>query len=161
MELKKKHPEKLKNRLKLSWSNWGFGMEKLKASAARLEKAGIRYIELHGNHYGDDLGYKADETLRILANHGITAAGVCGMFSKDNDLSSNSAVKRQAAIDYLKREIPFAKEVGGSYILVVPGAVGRPGAYDDMEFDRSVETLGIIADLFVEYGIRAAIEPIR
>lgn len=161
MELKKKHPEKLKNRLKLSWSNWGFGMEKLEASAARLEKAGIRYIELHGNHYGGDLGYKADETLRILANHGITAAGVCGMFSKDNDLSSNSAVKRQAAIDYLKREIPFAKKVGGSYILVVPGAVGRPGAYDDMEFDRSVETLGIIADLFVEYDIRAAIEPIR
>jgi hypothetical protein len=45
--LKKKHPERLKNRLNLSWSNWGFGLESLADSAARLQKAGITYIELH------------------------------------------------------------------------------------------------------------------
>lgn len=160
-ELKKTNPDKLKKRLNLSWSNWGFGIESLEESAARLEKAGIRYIELHGNHYGPDLGYKADETLKILGNHGIKAAGVCGMFSNDNDLSSNRAVQRQAAVDYLKLEIPFTAAVGGSYILVVPGAVGRPVAYDNTEFDRSVETLRIAADLFVKYNVKAAIEPIR
>ena len=52
-------PERLSSRLEFSWSNWGFGMEPLQNSAARLEKAGIKYIELHGNHYGNDLGYKA------------------------------------------------------------------------------------------------------
>jgi sugar phosphate isomerase/epimerase len=83
------------------------------------------------------------------------------MFSADNDLSSNRAVHRQAAIDYLRREIPFTAAVGGSYILVVPGAVGRPEAYDGTEFERSVETLRIVADLFAEHGIAAAIEPIR
>ncbi|MDO8686498.1 MAG: hypothetical protein Q7J78_07505 [Clostridiales bacterium] len=40
------------------WSNWGFGIETLEESEERLERAGIRYIELHGNHYGVDLGYK-------------------------------------------------------------------------------------------------------
>jgi D-psicose/D-tagatose/L-ribulose 3-epimerase len=159
--LKRDHPERLKQRLNLSWSNWGFGIEPLADSAARLQKAGISYIELHGNHYGPDLGYKPDEALAVLGDHGIKVAGVCGMFSADNDLSSNRAVHRQAAIDYLKREVPFTAAVKGSYLLVVPGAVGRPQAYDQTEFERSVDTLRGVADLFVQHKVRAAIEPIR
>jgi sugar phosphate isomerase/epimerase len=161
LNLKKNHPEKLKERLNLSWSNWGFGLESLTDSAARLQKAGLQYIELHGNHYGPDLGYTVDETLKILGDHSIKVAGICGMFSPDNDLSSNHPVQRQAAVDYLKREIEYAAAVGGEYILVVPGAVGRPQPYDDTEFERSVETLRIVADLFVRYNIKAAVEPIR
>ena len=161
LELKKNNPEKLKNRLKLSWSNWGFGIEFFVDSAARLQQAGIKYIELHGNHYGPDLGYKADETLKVLGDRGIKVGGICGMFSADNDLSSNRSIQRQAAVDYIKRELEFASKVGASYILVVPGAVGRPGAYDSSEFERSVETLQLVADLFVKYNIKAAIEPIR
>lgn len=161
VELKKNHPERLKRRLNLSWSNWGFGMETLTETAKRLHKAGIEFIELHGNHYETDLGYNTKETLDILGSHNIKVGGVCGMFSVDNDLSSNRAVHRQAAVDYLKREIEFTAAVGGSYILVVPTAVGRAHKYDDMEFDRSVETLLLVADRFVETGIKAAIEPIR
>lgn len=161
LELKKTQPQRLKTRLNLSWSNWGFGMEPLADSAQRLEKAGIQFIELHGNHYGPALGYEPKATLRILGDHGVKVAGVCGMFSPDNDLSSNRPIQRQAAVDYLKREIPFTAEVGGSYILVVPGAVGRAQPYDHMEVARSVETLQLVADLFVAHTIRAAIEPIR
>jgi sugar phosphate isomerase/epimerase len=161
IELKKKHPEKLKTRLNLSWSNWGFGIEPLEESASRLQKNEIQFIELHGNHYGPDLGYKAGETKKILGDHGIQVGGVCGMFSADNDLSSNRAVHRQAAVDYLKRELEFTKQMGGGYILVVPGAVGRPNAYDKTEFERSVATLRLVSDLFVKSGIKAAIEPIR
>jgi D-psicose/D-tagatose/L-ribulose 3-epimerase len=161
LDLKKKQPEKLKRRLNLSWSNWGFGIETLSDSAARLEKNGIQFIELHGNHYGPDLGYRVADTKTILADHGIQTGGVCGMFSADNDLSSNRAVHRQAAVDYLKRELEFTAQMGGSYILVVPGAVGRPTRYDHTEFERSVETLRSVADLFVKNRIEAAIEPIR
>jgi len=136
-------------------------MEPLQESAARLNRAGIEYIELHGNHYGPDLGYKVDETIKILGDYNIKVGGVCGMFSNDNDLSSNRAIKRQAAIDYIKREVEFTAAVGGKYLLVVPGSVGRPDAYDNTEFDRSVETLRMVADLFVKYNVKAAIEPIR
>ncbi|MBB6731457.1 sugar phosphate isomerase/epimerase family protein [Cohnella zeiphila] len=161
LELKRNHPERLRTRLNLSWSNWGFGMESLEDTAKRLNRAGIRFIELHGNHYGPDLGHRPQETMELLAAYGIRAAGVCGMFSADNDLSGNRAVHRQAALDYLRREIEFTAAVGGSYLLVVPAAVGRPGKYDDMEFDRSAETLRLVADRFAEAGVRAAIEPIR
>ena len=160
-DLKKNHPEKLSPCLSLSWSNWGFGMEPLGDAAARLAKAGIGYIELHGNHYGPDLGYKVDETLAVLGEHGIKVAGVCGMYSPDSELSSSHAVHRQAAIDYIKREVAFTAAVGGTYLLVIPGAVGRPQAYDAMEFDRAVETLKLVADWFTRYKIQAAIEPIR
>jgi len=50
---------------------------------------------------------------------------------------------------------------GGSYLLVVPGAVGRPKAYDDVEFDRSAETLAIHGRLVCRIWVKAAIEPIR
>jgi D-psicose/D-tagatose/L-ribulose 3-epimerase len=160
-ELKQNNPAKLKTRLNLSWSNWGFGIEPLRDSAVRLQKNGVQFIELHGNHYGPDLGYKADETKKMLADLGIKVAGVCGMFSPDNDLSSNRGIQRQAAIDYIKRELEFTNKVGGSYMLVVPGAVGRPSTYDSSEFERSVETLQLVADLFVKNKVKAAIEPIR
>jgi len=159
--LRQRKPDQFARRLSLSWSNWGFGMERLDVSARRLSAAGLNFIELHGNHYGADLGYQADEVLEILGDYGIRVAGICGMFSADNDLSSNRPIQRQRAIDYLKREIPFTEAVGGSYLLVVPGAVGRPQAYDDMESTRSAETLRRVADLFVAHNVRAAIEPIR
>ncbi len=159
--LKQTDPHRFKERLRLSWSNWGFGMEPLQSSAARLQRAGIRFIELHGNHYGPDLGYRPEETKRLLDDHGISTAGICGMFSPDNDLSSNRAIHRQAAIDYIRREIAFTAEMGGSYLLVVPGAVGRPQAYDSSEFQRSSETLRLVGNEFSQSGIRAAIEPIR
>lgn len=158
-ELKATKP--ITRRLNLSWSNWGFGLEPLERSCERLARAGIRFIELHGNHYGDDLGYEPEETRRILKAHDIEVGGICGMFSADNDMSSNHPHQRQAAIDYLKREVPFAGAVGAKYILVIPTAVGRPGKYDDSEWERGVETMRRVADLFVKHHVPAAVEPIR
>lgn len=158
-ELKAKKP--ITRRLNLSWSNWGFGLEPLERSCERLARAGIRYIELHGNHYGDDLGYQPEETRRILKAHEIEVGGICGMFSAENDMSSNRPHQRQAAIDYLKRELPFAGAVGAKYILVIPTAVGRPARYDDSEWERGVDTMRRVADLFVKHGVPGAVEPIR
>lgn len=161
LKLKKDNPGNFQERLKLSWSNWGFGLESLEESIIRLKEAGIHYIELHGNHYGEDIGYDAQETLALLNKYDMKVSGVCGMFSAENDLSSNLPSKRQAAVSYIKRELAFTKEVGGEYLLVVPGAVGRPNAYDNAEFERSVLTLRKLGHLFAESGVKAAIEPIR
>lgn len=159
--LRKSKPNLGNSRLNLSWSNWGFGIERLATSVKRLASYGVKFIELHGNHYGADLGYRSAETKMILEDHGVTCGGICGMFSRENDLSSNSGIFRQNAVDYLKRTLDFAAEMTAGYILVVPGAVGRPGKYDDSEFARSVATLQIVADRFAEADVKAAIEPIR
>lgn len=156
-----KEPPNPEKKLKMSWSNWGFGREKLEDSVKRLKKYGVDYIEIHGNHYGKDLGYDAVETAHILDAYGIKVSGVCGMFSRENDLSSNVPLYRQNALDYIKRELEFMCRTGGEYLLIVPGAVGRPEKYDDAEYDRSIETLRLAADLFEQYGVKGAVEPIR
>ena len=161
LKYKAEHPERMQNRLRFSWSNWGFGLETLETSAKRLQTAGIPYIELHGNHHGADLGYRPEEVNRILADAGITVSGICGIYSPDNDLSSNRPIQRQAAIDYIRREVEFTAAVGGRYVLVCPGAVGRTVRYDDSEWERSLDSIARVADEFVKYGIRCAIEPIR
>jgi len=161
VDFRKKNDVSKLQRLNLSWSNWGFGMESLETSAARLEKSNIRYIELHGNLYGKDLGYKANEVNKILAGHNIKVGGICGMVSLESEFSSSSHVVRQRCIDYFKRHIEFCAEVEGKYILFTPGAVGRPKKYDDNEFYRAAETIRIVGDDFLKYGIRCAIEPVR
>jgi len=160
-ELRESHPERLERRLNLSWSIWMFGTEPLEVTAQRLARAGVRFIELTGNHYGDDLGYDPHEVLAVLEENSLQVSGISGMFTPDNDLSSPRAVHRQAALDYLRRETAFAERVGAHYIIVPPGGVGRPTAYDDMEVTRSAATLRIAAPWFAEHHVRAAVEPIR
>ncbi len=161
LKAKRERPDEFKARLSFSWSNWGFGMESLEDSAKRLAANGIRHIELHGNRYGEDLGYRSAEVRRVLSDHGLAVAGICGMFSADNDLSSNRGVVRQCAIDYIERNVEFGHDLGAKYFLIVPAAVGRPTPIDDMEFERSVETLRLVVEVFSDAGIRGAIEPIR
>ncbi len=158
---KSRNPSAMKETLKISWSNWGFGVEPLKTSMERLARNNLEYIELHGNHYGPDLGYKVKDVKKLLSDLNMKVSGVCGMFSAANDLSSVSASQRQAAIDYIRREVEFTAEVGGTYLLVVPGAVGRNAAYDDMEYHRSIETLQIVAEVFESHNVKGAVEPIR
>ena len=154
-------PSLQKSQIKFSWSNWGFGMEPLEKSAQRLADNGIEWIELHGNRYGEDIGYRAKEVLDTLGRYNIKVAGMCGMFGPENDLASNSGQARQAAIDYIRRQLELCHEVGGSYMLIVPGAVGRPEPYDDSEFERSAETLRLVNAEFVKAGVQGAVEPIR
>jgi D-psicose/D-tagatose/L-ribulose 3-epimerase len=153
--------KKIKNKLKLSWSNWGFGLEPIGKSLERLKNNKVEYVELHGNRYGPDLGYKTKELKRYLSDYGIRVSGICGMVWAESELSATSPFVRQRCIDYFKRNIELCKEVEGTYVLFTPGAVGRPIKYDDFEFDRAVETLRILGDYFLDAGVKAAIEPVR
>lgn len=147
--------------LRLSWSNWGFGTEPLEMSASRLARNGIRFIELHGNRYGADLGYRTPHVKQVLGDAGLTVSGICGMYGADWEFASNRPHVRQRAIDYSRRQADFCAEVGGSYLLIVPGAVGRPIPYDDHEFGRATESIRVVAEHLAVLGIRGAIEPIR
>jgi sugar phosphate isomerase/epimerase len=147
--------------LNLSWSNWGFGIEEFRTSVKRLASNDVRYIELHGNKYGPDLGYEPQKVKRILDDNGLKVSGICGMVSPENELSSNRPHVRQRAIDYFRRQIDMCAELGGTYILFAPGAVGRTQAPDSYEFERAAETIRIVADDFQESGIRGAVEPVR
>ncbi len=161
LKLKNEAPARFKKRLNLSWSNWIFGLESLEDTANRLQRNKIEFIELNGNRQGNDIGYKASETKKILSEHGIKTAGICGIFSPDNDFSSNRGVITQNAIDYVKRNTELGRELGADYFLLVPSAVGRSQKIDDREFERAVIALRRVADIFTDTNIKGAIEPIR
>lgn len=160
-KLKSTSPGALEKKLKLSWSIWMFGIESLKDSAKRLKNSGIDWIELKGDQHTDSSGLKVQEVKKVLSDYGMKVSGACGMFSEENDLSSNSPFVVQKAIDYIKRQVEFLYEVGGEYLVVVPTAVGRPAAIDSCEFIRSVSALRKCGDVFEQTGVKAAIEPIR
>src|SRR4051812_27459441 len=92
-------------RLRLSWSNWGFGTESLADSADRLQRNGIEWVELHGNLYGPDMGYSAPDVLKTLEARGIRVSGICGMVMADQELASNKPHVRQRFVDYLRRQL--------------------------------------------------------
>jgi len=160
-EVAELEPEILEDSIKFSWSNWGFGQEDLYTSLKRLKGAGIEYIELHGNRYGDSLGYEVSEVRKALDEFGVKVSGICGMFTPKNDLSSSEGWIRQEAIDYMKRNIELGYELGAEYFLIAPGAVGRPEPIDEYEVDRSIETLSRVADELESAGVKGAVEPIR
>ena len=83
------------------------------------------------------------------------------MVYPESEFASNNHFVRQQCIDYFRRQLEFCAAVGGQYILFTPGAVGRPKKYDDNEFYRAAETIRIIGDDFLKYGIRCGIEPVR
>jgi sugar phosphate isomerase/epimerase len=83
------------------------------------------------------------------------------MATADAEFASNRPHVRQRAIDYFRRQAHFCTEVGGSYLLMVPGAVGRPNPYDSDEFARAADGIRVVAEDLHALGVRGAIEPIR
>jgi sugar phosphate isomerase/epimerase len=162
-KLKAEHPEKVRRPIDLSFSTWVFGMETLEESVARLAKCKVPYIELGGNYGGKDTGYQSDieKVKEILNKYGVKVSGICGFYGDENALSTASNFTRQTAKDYIRNEVKFCKAVGGQYLLVVPGTVGRSHPYDQSDYERSVETLRSVADVFVGEGVKCAVEPIN
>lgn len=162
-KLREEHPERFERRLNLSYSNWTFGLEDLEEAAARLAKYNVEYIELGGNYGGKDVGYQADieKTRAILKKYNLKCSGVCGFFGDANALSTNNNFARQTAMEYIVEEARFCKAIGGTYLLVVPGTVGRSAPYDSSDYARSVNTLRSVADVFTETGVLCAVEPIN
>lgn len=161
LQLGERRPDRLTRRLDLSWSVWMFGIEPFEDSLARLKSNGLGFVELKGDHFGPDSGLGAPEARRLLGDVGMHVSGTCGLYSPENDLAAPSAYVRQRAIDYVRREIEFLSVVGGSYLIVVPSAVGRPTAYDAAEIARSAEALRKCGEDFARAEVKAAIEPIR
>lgn len=161
--IKAESPERLRRRLDLSFSTWVFGMEELEESIERLSRFHVPYIEIGGDYGGRDVGHQADpgKVRELLKKYGVKCSGICGFFSDSNALSTNNNFARQTAREYIVNEVLFCREIGGEYMLVVPSAVGSPKPYDTSDYARSVKTLRSVADIFVETGIKCAVEPIN
>jgi sugar phosphate isomerase/epimerase len=160
-EMKAADPERFKRRIDISFYNGCFGLEKIENSVERLSKVGYHYIEIQGA--GDIFPGKKQRVKEIkqaLDAHGMKCSGFSAETMAGFSLSSGNFFHRQAAVDYLKANVEMCAEVGGRYYLLTPAACDTCVPEDDGDWDRSAELLHEIADVFTEYGVQGAVEPV-
>jgi len=106
-----------------SVTQWIFGNEDLETSLQRLKKYGYDGVELAGEPERLDL----DEVSSLLAKYGLDCSSVCGIYTKERDLSSPDPESRRKAIQYVKGCVDMASRLGASVVIVVPSPVGKSG----------------------------------
>ena len=149
-------PELGDARVQLAWAGWMFGAEALPRGLARLAEAGIGFVELGGAHHGADTGPNAAAIEAMLDESGLACSGVACLMSEDYDLSSANPARRQAAIDYVRREIAFAQRIGAAYVSLTPSAGGEGG---QRSAARAAQALRVLGDEFAQAGIACAVVP--
>jgi D-psicose/D-tagatose/L-ribulose 3-epimerase len=96
---------------------WTFGPRPIGEIARRVQALGYDGVELHG----DLEAFKPRETAALLADHGLEIFSL----TPDNvDPATPDRAARAAALDYYRRLVDFAAEVGGP-IVSFHGLVGR------------------------------------
>ncbi|MDI7247010.1 MAG: sugar phosphate isomerase/epimerase family protein [Bacillota bacterium] len=145
--------------MKYAVSNWIYGEEPLHITAARLAKLGYDGVELTG----EPSRYSVRETARLLADHGLEVSSVCGIYTKERDLTNPEPRAHQAAVDYVKSCIEFAHKLRARTLILVPTPVGKtnPSINVSEDWKRSVESVRQAAEFACQAGVVIAVEPIN
>ena len=145
-------------------NNWIFGNCELINVVKRIAAMKFDGIEL----LGEPLIYDSSIVNKVLGDYGLEVISVCGMYpgsSKDDlrALSHPQEKERLAAIDYVKKCIDLAKEIGARSVLVVPSLVGQPDYFVSKKEDcaRAVDSLAKTAEFAERMEIFLTIEPIN
>lgn len=158
--MKAQYPERLSRRINLSFSVPAFGLEPVQDSIDRLGSLGYRYAELPGNYGGPDIGnhVHGKEILARFDKWGMKCSGVCPFTLPGMAFTERDGFGRQRALAYLRGNVEFCREMGGSYYLITPGPVGAGAPEDAGAYDRSVAFLKEHAHIFAENNVQCAIE---
>ena len=91
---------------------------------------------------------------------------VCGAFGPDRDLSHEDAEVRRTGIDYVKRCVELAAEIGAPHFVgPLYSAVGKTRMLEPLEREQqralAVESLKEVAEYAAERGVRLGVEPLN
>ena len=158
--------------IKYSVSNWIYGNESLELTMARLARFGYDGIELEG----EPGKYNIDEVNNLLRRYNLKVLSIAGIYpwpTNERDLANPDAGTRKKAIEYLKKIVDFAVNLGSSLVIVVPSAVGKAtpiGKSDnektwlaniEKDWNYAVESVKEAASYAEKAGVCLAIEPIN
>lgn len=131
---------------------WTFGPRPLAEIAGTLARIGYDGVELHG----DLAAFRAGETARLLADHGLS---ILSLTPADCDPAHPDGAVRAEALDYYRRLIDFAadaREAGaGNPIVSFHGLVTRikPIASQEAEYAHLVESVRAVDAHAAEAGV--------
>lgn len=102
-----------------------------------------------------------DEVKRLAEEHGLVVHGVVDSIHWNTRLSDPDAAVRERGLEGLKTALRDSKRVGGSTVLLVPGAVKDPEKENfDQVWERSIEQVKKAIPLSEELGVKIAIETV-
>jgi D-psicose/D-tagatose/L-ribulose 3-epimerase len=142
-----------------SATQWIFGNESIERSLQRLKKYGYDGVELAGEPKAIDTG----QVNGLLRQYGLICTSICGIYTKDRDLSSSDPAVRQNAVQYVKDCVDMAVSVGAAHVIVVPSPVGKasPGTTSAEEWENAVLSLKEAGGYALSKGINLAIEALN
>lgn len=140
----------------------------LQACLQTAKKAGFAGIELSLNETGE-LGLATTEAeagriRRQVQDEGLEIAGLATGLYWSYSMTSESAERRNKAMDICRKQLELAAALGTDTILVIPGAVGVdfiPGSEVvdyDKAYDRALEAISALAGDAQAAGVSIGIE---
>lgn len=142
-------PRPLKKAVKIDMIESGHSLEeKMRA----LRGVGFDGVEL--NWPGP---YEAGEVLAALDSSGLEVPGIVDSVHWTMRLSDPDPAVRQSGLKALREALFFAKRVGATSVLVVPGAVMEDATFEQC-WARSMEQLKLALDTAEEIGVDVLIE---
>ncbi len=143
--------------MRLTYNTVVYGSEPIAVGIARLARFGYDGVELAG----EPERFDAIEIRDLLETHGLEAASISGMFTRDRDLVHQEAEVRANARAYMRSCVDLARAVGAGVVAVSPTAVMRtePGPDRSQDWAWAVDGLRQVGHYAGEYGVRLAVEP--
>jgi sugar phosphate isomerase/epimerase len=143
----------------VSATQWIFGSETIETTVDRLARLGYDGIELSG----EPQVYTADAVRAVIEPRGLRVTSICGIYTRDRDLSHPSKEIREAGVRYVGSCAELASALGASVVIVVPTAVGRIAPEADATAERrwAGESIREAAGYAEQVGVRLVIEALN
>jgi sugar phosphate isomerase/epimerase len=143
-------------------SAWIYGDAPLPETLGRIAAAGYDAVELPG----EPDRWRPAELRRWLGDHGLTPVALtasCTVPDTERDLAHPDPRIRGVAVDYLRRCVGLAAEIGAPLAQMIPSGEPRlaPIATRDAEWAWSVAGMQVAAREAERAGVRIAIEPLN
>jgi D-psicose/D-tagatose/L-ribulose 3-epimerase len=142
-------------------SAWIYGDAPLPETLARVAAAGYDGIELPG----EPERWRAVELRRWLADHGLAPVALTAscMLATERDMAHPDARIRGVAVDYVRRCLALAAEIGAPLVQMLASGEPRlaPIATRAAEWAWSVAGMQAAASEAERVGVRIAVEPLN
>jgi len=135
-----------------------YTMEPLEKSMARLSRCGYNGVEL----VGEPAKVDTREIIRLLKKYHLEASSVTPIYTSERDLISTAEKIRQNAVNYAKRCVDMAKEIGAPVVGMGPCSACMkitPQAPFEKEWRLAIESLRATGEYAAKQGIKLVVEP--